>query len=80
MLFLRGTHLFLRSSVLVVLDFKEVNVTLENTGIFGSVLSGEGESAGGDAAEVLPFSLNSPPFLASFFLFCSRAVLRCKYK
>ena len=44
-LFLRDTQLFLRSSVLTELDFDEVNVTLENAEIFGSVLSGEGGSA-----------------------------------
>ena len=42
MLFLRGTQLVLRSSVLTVLDLDEVNVTLENAKIFGSVMSGEG--------------------------------------
>ena len=46
-LFLRGTQLALRSSVLTVLDLDEVNVTLVNAEIFGSVLSGEGGSAGG---------------------------------
>jgi len=47
MLFLRGAQLVLRSSVLTVLDLDEVNVTLENDEIFGSVLSGEGGSEGG---------------------------------
>jgi len=46
-LFLRGAQLVLQSSVLTVLDLDEVNVMLENTEIFGSVLSGEGEFAGG---------------------------------
>ena len=46
-LFLRGAQLVLRSSVLTVLDLDEVNFTLENTEIFGSVLSGEGGSVGG---------------------------------
>ena len=46
-LFLRGTQLVLQSSFHTVLDFDEVNVMLENTEIFGSVLSGEGEFAGG---------------------------------
>ena len=46
-LFLRGAQLVLRSSVLIVVDLNEVDVTLENTEIFGSVLSGEGGSAGG---------------------------------
>ena len=41
-LFLRGTQLDLRSSVLTVLDLNEVNVTLKYADIFGSVLSGEG--------------------------------------
>jgi hypothetical protein len=39
-LFLRGAQLFLRSSVLTVLDLDEVNVTLYNAETFGSVLSG----------------------------------------
>ena len=47
MLFLRGTQLVLRSSVLTVLDLNEVNVTMEDAEIFGSVLSGECGSAGG---------------------------------
>jgi hypothetical protein len=60
-LFLRGAQLFLRSSVLTVLDLDEVNFTLENTEIFGSVLSGEGGSvSGGGAAEVIPFFLSCP--------------------
>jgi hypothetical protein len=46
-LFLCGAQLVLRSSVLTVLDLDEVNVTLEIAEIFGSVLSGEGGSAGG---------------------------------
>jgi hypothetical protein len=46
-LFLHGAQLVLWSSVLTVLDLDEVNVTLENTEIFGSVLSEEGGSAGG---------------------------------
>ena len=45
MLFLRSAQLVLRSSVLTVLDRDEVNVTLKNAKIFGSVLSGEGGSA-----------------------------------
>jgi hypothetical protein len=44
MLFPRGAQLVLRSSVLTVLD---VNVTLNNAEIFGSVLSGQGGSANG---------------------------------
>ena len=47
MLFLRGVQLVMRSSVLTVFDLDEVNVTLENADIFGSVLSGEGGSVGG---------------------------------
>jgi hypothetical protein len=47
MLFLRGAQLVQRSSVFTVLDLNEVNVTLENAEIFGSVLSGEGGSVGG---------------------------------
>ena len=44
-LFLRGAQLVLRSSVLTVLDLDEMNVTLMNAEIFGSMLSGEGGSA-----------------------------------
>ena len=40
MLFLLGAQLVLRSSVLTVLDLDEVNVTLDDAEIFGSVLSG----------------------------------------
>ena len=47
MLFLRSAQLVLRSSVLTVLDRDEVNVTLKNAKIFGSVLSGESGSVGG---------------------------------
>jgi hypothetical protein len=46
-LFLCGVQLVLRSSVLTVLDLDEVNVTLKNAEIFGSVLPGEGGSANG---------------------------------
>ena len=46
-LFLRGAQLVLRSSVLTVLDLDEVNITLKNAEIFGSMLSGENGSAGG---------------------------------
>ena len=59
-LFLRGAQLVLQSSVLTVLNLDEVNVTLENAEIFGSVLSGEGGSASGSAAEVLPLPLSCP--------------------
>ena len=41
------TQLVLQSSVLTVLDLDELNVTLENAEIFGSVLSGEGRSVSG---------------------------------
>ena len=58
--FLHGAQLVLLSSVLTVLDLDEVNVTLENAEIFGSVLSGEGGSASGSAAEVLPLPLSCP--------------------
>ena len=47
-LFFCGVQLVLRSSVLTVLtllDLDEVNVTLENAEIFGTVLSGEGGNA-----------------------------------
>jgi len=47
LLFLPGAQLVLRSSVLTVLELDEVNVSLENAEIFGSVVSGEGASAGG---------------------------------
>ena len=46
MLILCGAQLVLRSSVLRVFDL-EVNVTLKNAEIFGSVLSGEGGAANG---------------------------------
>ena len=47
-LFLHGTcWLVLRSSVLTICNLDEVDVTFENSGIFGLMLSGEGESAGG---------------------------------
>ena len=46
-LFLRGAQLVLRSSVHTVLDHDEVDVTLKNAEIFGSVLFGQGESADG---------------------------------
>ena len=44
-LFLLGAQLALRFSILTVLDLDEMDVTLENAEIFGSVLSGEGGSA-----------------------------------
>ena len=46
---LHGAQLVLRLIVLTVFDLIlfEVNVTLENAEIFGSILSGEGGSAGG---------------------------------
>jgi hypothetical protein len=46
-LFLRGAQPVLRSSVLIVLDLDEVNVTLKNAETFRSMLSGEGGSADG---------------------------------
>jgi hypothetical protein len=49
-LFFCGVQLVLRSSVLTVLtllDLDEVNVTLENAEIFGSVLSGDVDHANG---------------------------------
>ena len=45
-LLLRGAQLVLRSSVLIVLDLNEVNVTLKSTEIFASMLSGKGGSGG----------------------------------
>jgi len=72
-LFLRGAQLVLQSSVLTVLNLDEVNVTLENAEIFGSVLSGEGGSASGSAAEVPPATSKNPPsFIARLlhFSFC----------
>jgi hypothetical protein len=79
-LFLRGAQLVLRSSVLTVLDFDEMNVTLENVEIFGSVLSGEGGSVGSvwrccRIAPGLPqlspaTPKNPPPFIASLLFFC----------
>ena len=50
MLFLRGARLVLQSSVLTVLDLDEVDITLENAEIFGSVLSGGGGSVGNGLA------------------------------
>jgi hypothetical protein len=59
MLFLCGAQPVLRSSVLSVLDLDEVNITLENAEIFGSMLSGKNGSANG-WVELLPVSLNCP--------------------
>jgi hypothetical protein len=42
-----GAQLVLQSSVLTILDVNEVNVTLKNAEVFGSVLSGIGRSANG---------------------------------
>ena len=47
MLFLHGARLVLRSSVLTVLDLDEVDVTLKNAEIFGSMLFGESGSTNG---------------------------------
>ena len=79
-LFLCGSQLILQSSVLTVLDFDEVNVTLENAEIFGLVKSGENGSVGGGwrccrSAPGLPqlspaTSKNPPPFIASLLLSC----------
>ena len=41
------TQILLRSSVLTILEIDEVNVTLDNAEIFGSMLSREGGSVGG---------------------------------
>ena len=61
-LFLRGAQLVMRSSVFTAVpSLDEVDVTLKNAEIFGSVLSGEGGCAkAGGAAEKLPVSLNCP--------------------
>ena len=82
MLLLCGVQLVLQSSVLIVLDLDYVNVTLDNTKIFGSVLSGEGGSVGGGwrccrSALGLPqlppaTPRNPPPFIASLLPFCFR--------
>ena len=82
MLFLRGAQLFLQSSVLTVLNLDEVDVTLENVEIFGSVLSGEGGSVGGGwrCCRIVPglpqsppaTPKNQPPFIASLLFFCIR--------
>jgi hypothetical protein len=47
LLFLHGAQLVLRPIVLTLLDLDEVNVTLKNAEIFGSVLFGERGSANG---------------------------------
>jgi hypothetical protein len=47
MLFLCDAQLVLQCNVLTVLGLDEVNVSLKNAEIFGSVLSGEGGSANG---------------------------------
>ena len=81
LLFLRGAQLVLWSSVLTVLDLDEVDVTLENAAIFGSVLSGEGGSAdgwqccrGAPSPPQLPpaTSKNPPSFIASLLLLSFR--------
>ena len=70
MFFLRGAQLVLRSSVLTVLDLDEVNVTLKNAEIFGSVMSGEGGSASGWRCCPLPLFRTHPrSFIASLLLF-----------
>ena len=80
-LFLCGSQLILQSSVLTVLDFDEVNVTLENAEIFGLVKSGENGSVGGGwrccrsapGVPQLPPATpkNQPPFI-SLLLLCFR--------
>ena len=84
MLLLHGAQLVLRSSVLTVLNLNEVNFTLENTEIFGSVLSGElprwicwwrlAVLLKCSHSPQLPPATpkNSPPFIASLLLFCFR--------
>jgi hypothetical protein len=79
MLFLHGAQLVQRSSVLTVLDLDEMNVTLKNVEIFGSVLFGEGVSVAGGwrcfrGAPGLPqlppaTPKNLPPFIAILFFF-----------
>ena len=64
---------------LTVFDLDEVNVTLENAEIFGSVLSGEGGSVGGGwrccrsalgLPQLPPATPRNPlPFIASLLLF-----------
>ena len=78
MFFLRGAQLVLRSSVLTVLDLDEVNVTLGNAEIFGSVLSGKSGSVGGGwrccrsapgLTQLPPATPKNPsPFTASLLL------------
>ena len=80
-LFLRGAHLVLRSSVLTVFVFDGVDVTSDNAEIFKSVLSGEGGSVGGgwwccrsapSLLQLPPANPKNPtPFIASLLLFCS---------
>ena len=70
----------------IVLDLHEVNVTLENAEIFGSVLSGEGGSVGDGwrccrsapgLSQLPPATLkNLPSFIASLLLFCFHGDLR----
>jgi hypothetical protein len=63
-----GPQLVLRSSVLTVLNFNELNATMENAEILGSVLSGEGETNGGGwwRCRSAPVSLSCPlPLLST---------------
>ena len=87
MLFLCGAQLILRLSVLRVFDL-EVNVTLKNAEIYGSVLSGEGGSANGwpccwgaPGLPQLPPATpkNPPPFIASLLHFCFRGDVSNQY-
>ena len=78
MLFLSGAQLVMRSSVLTILDLDEVNVSLENTEIFGRCCLEKVDLlvAAGDAAEVLSIPFSCPlPLLrthptSSLLLFC----------
>ena len=61
MLFLRGAQLLLQSSVLIVLDLDEVNVTLKMLRSLGRCCLGKVDlPMAGGAAEVLLVSLNCP--------------------
>jgi hypothetical protein len=67
MLFLRGAQLLLQSSVLIVLDLDEVNVTLKMLRSLGRCCLGKVDlPMAGGAAEVLLGSLNCPLPLLRF--------------